>query len=78
MTAADRAIARRHARFVLKTRGITASEAALALLAAEGLASLKTRAVAALTCGGSPKSYGLGSVIDSLESAGMLSDGQPR
>jgi hypothetical protein len=43
----DRAIARWHARFVLEAQGITAAEAALALLAAQALAGLKTRDVAA-------------------------------
>jgi hypothetical protein len=36
-----------HARFVLEARGITAAEAALTLLAAQGLAGLKTREIAA-------------------------------
>jgi hypothetical protein len=39
----DRAIARWHARFVLEAQGITVGEAALAILAAQGLAGLNTR-----------------------------------
>jgi hypothetical protein len=62
----DRAIARWHARFVLEAVGITADEAALALSAAKGLASLKTRDVAARTLRDIAKSYGLTGVVDSL------------
>jgi hypothetical protein len=45
----DRAIARWHVRFVLEAQGITSSEAALALLTAQGLAASRTREVAAQT-----------------------------
>jgi hypothetical protein len=62
----DRAIARWHARFVLEAVGITADEAALALSAANGLASLKTRDVAARTLRDIAKSYGLTGVVVAL------------
>jgi hypothetical protein len=45
----DRAIARSHARFVLEAPGITADEAALALSAAQALAGVKSREIAAET-----------------------------
>lgn len=56
----DRAIARWHARFVLEAGGITAGEAALALSAAIGLGSLRTRAIAAQTLRHIANSYALG------------------
>src|SRR5919201_6176529 len=55
----DRAIARWLARFVLDVPGITADEAALALLAAKGLRDPRTREVAAQTLGRLVRSYGL-------------------
>jgi hypothetical protein len=58
----DRAIARWHARLVLETGGISADEAALALIAAKGLGDLRMREVAAQTLRRLAESYGLGSV----------------
>jgi hypothetical protein len=55
----DRAIARWHARFVLDAQGITADEAALALMAAKGLGGLKTRDFAAQTLRRLAAVYGL-------------------
>ena len=58
----DRAIARWHARFVLEARGITAHEAALALLAAQGLAGLTTQDAAAQTLRHLARRFGLSAV----------------
>jgi hypothetical protein len=54
----DRATARWYARLVLEAPGIRADEAALALLAAQGLAGLKTREISALTCHDSQQRMG--------------------
>jgi hypothetical protein len=60
------AIARWQARFVLEAQGITVDEAALALLAAKGLAGLTTRDVAAQTLRQFAASYGLIAVVTVL------------
>jgi hypothetical protein len=62
----DRAIARWQARFVLEAQGITSAEAALALLAAQGLAGPKTREVSAQTLRRLAESYGLTGVTAAL------------
>jgi hypothetical protein len=62
----DRASARWHARFVLEARGITAAEAALALLAAQGLAGLKTREIAAQILRRLARAFGLSGVDEAL------------
>jgi hypothetical protein len=54
-----RAIARSHARFVLEAPGITADEAALALSAAQALAGVKSREIAAETLRRLATQYGL-------------------
>jgi hypothetical protein len=51
---------------VLEAQGITSAEAALALLAAQGLARLKTRDVSAVTLRRIAGSYGISSVVQSL------------
>jgi hypothetical protein len=58
-TATARPIGGWHARFVFAASGITADEAVLALTAAKGLASLKSRGVAAQTLRQVATSYGL-------------------
>jgi hypothetical protein len=62
----DRAIARWHACFALETQGITAAESLLGLVSAQGLASDRTREVAAQTLGQLARGYGVTGVVDSL------------
>jgi hypothetical protein len=62
----SRAIARWHARFVLEAAGVNADEAALTLLAAKGLAGLRTSNVAAETLRRLARTYNLSGVVDSL------------
>jgi hypothetical protein len=62
----DRAMARWHARFVLKAQGITANKVGLPLFAAEGLAGLNTRDTAAETLRRIATEYGLSSVVAAL------------
>jgi hypothetical protein len=62
----DRAIARWVARFILEAPGITGTEAALAMSAANGLGSLKTRGIAAQTLRRLAEEYGLSGVAAAL------------
>jgi hypothetical protein len=57
---------------VLEAQGITASEAALALLAAQGLAGLKTRETSALTLRRVATDYGFAEVATLLNERAPL------